>query len=79
MREIVNGIFYVIRLDWTWACCRAICPVGLDLSLVFSVPRRSRFEKINRALVMLDRERSRRHASPNDAIIDSQSVNNDRG
>jgi len=37
--------------------------VGYNLSLVCEVPRRSRFEKINHALVMLDRERVGRHAS----------------
>ena len=35
MREIVNGIFYVMR-----ACCKRFATVGHDLSLVRQVPRR---------------------------------------
>ena len=44
------------------------------LSLVCQFRDDGRFEKINHALVMLDRERIGRQTSPTGAIIDSQSV-----
>ena len=44
------------------------------LSLVRGLARRRSFEKINHVLVMADRERVGREASPSAAIIDSQSV-----
>ena len=49
--------------------------VGHDLSLVRQVPRTDGLlEKINHSLVMADRERVGREASPSGAIFDSQSV-----
>ena len=74
MREIINGIF-----------CHAgglpVAPLPGDLPPWSTIYRwfatfrdEGRFEKINHALVMLDRERVGRQASPTGAIIDSQSV-----
>ena len=48
--------------------------MGDDLPLVRRLARRRRFERINHALVMADREGVGRDASPSAAIIDSQSV-----
>ena len=48
--------------------------MGDCLPLVRSLRDGSVFENINHALVMADRERVGRHASPTAAIIDSQSV-----
>ena len=51
-----------------------LAAVGHDLSLVCQFRDDGRFETINHALVMVDRERVGRDASPSAAIIDSQSV-----
>ena len=48
--------------------------VGHDLSLVAKFRDDGLLEKINHSLVMADRERVGREASPSGAIIDSQSV-----
>src|SRR2546429_1574476 len=48
--------------------------MGDDLPLVATWRDDGRFERINHALVMADRERVGRDASPSAAIIDSQSV-----
>jgi transposase len=54
------------------ACCRKTC--RHDLPLVAAWRDDGRFERMNYALVMADRERVGRDASPSAAIIDSQSV-----
>ena len=60
MREIVNGIFYVMR-----ACCQAICHRGGTIYRWFAKFRDDGLlEKINHSLVMADRERVGREASP---------------
>jgi putative transposase len=75
MREIVNGIFYVMRSGCTWRLLPSDLPPWGTIYRWFAKFRdEARFEKINHALVMLDRERIGRHASPTGAIIDSQSV-----
>ena len=75
MREIVNGIFYVMRSGCTWRLLPSDLPPWGTIYRWFATFRdEARFEKINHALVMLDRERIGRHASPTGAIIDSQSV-----
>src|SRR5277367_4557275 len=75
MREIINGIFYVMRAG----CPRRLLPNDLPpwgtIYRWFAAWRDDgRFEGINHALVMADRERVGRDASPSAAIIDSQSV-----
>jgi putative transposase len=75
MREIVNGIFYVMRSGCTWRLLPSDLPPWGTIYRWFAKFRdEAHFEKINHALVMLDRERIGRHASPTGAIIDSQSV-----
>jgi len=75
MREIINGIFYVMRSGCTWRLLPNDLPPWGTIYRWFAKFRdEARFEKINHALVMLDRERIGRHASPTGAIIDSQSV-----
>lgn len=75
MREIVNAIFYVLRGGIAW---RLLPPDLQPWQTVYGWFSRFRdsalFEKINHALVMVDRERVGREASPTAAIIDSQSV-----
>jgi transposase len=75
MREIINGIFYVMRSGCPWRLLPSDLPPWSTVYRWFATFRDdSRFEKINHALVMLDRERIGRQASPTGAIIDNQSV-----
>jgi transposase len=75
MREIVNGIFYVMRAGCPWRLLPSDLPPWGTIYRWFAAFRDDgRFEKINHALVMVDRERIGRGASPTGAIIDSQSV-----
>lgn len=75
MREIVNGIFYVMRAGCPWRLLPSDFPPWETLYRWFGAFRDDgRFERINHALVMDDRERVGREASPSGAIIDSQSV-----
>lgn len=75
MREIVNAIFYVLRGGVAWRLLPKEFPPKSTVYHWFSVFRdRCVFEKINHALLIEDRERIGRDASPSAAIIDSQSV-----
>jgi len=75
MREIVNAIFYVLRAGCTWRLLPKDFP---PRSTVYGWFLRFRceglFATINHHLVMADRERVGRQASPSAAVIDSQSV-----
>jgi transposase len=75
MREIVNGIFYVLRAGCPWRLLPNDLPPWGTIYRWFAAWRDDgRFERINHALVMADRERVGRDASPTAAIIDSQSA-----
>src|SRR5271170_1425266 len=75
MREIINGIFYVMRAGCPWRLLPNDFPPWGTIYRWFAVCRDDgRFERINHALVMTDRERVGRNASPSAAIIDSQSI-----
>src|SRR6476469_8670055 len=75
MREIINGIFYVMRAGCPWRLLPNDLPPWGTIYRWFAVWRGDgRFETINHVLVMADRERVGRDASPSAAIIDSQSV-----
>jgi transposase len=75
MREIINGIFYVMRAGCPWRLVPSDLPPWETIYRWFAVWRDDgRFERINHALVMADRERVGRDASPSAAIIDSQSA-----
>ena len=75
MREIINAIFYVLRGGISWRLLPSDMPPWQTVYGWFAILRDSFvFEKISHALVMADREREGRHASPTAAIIDSQSV-----
>ena len=75
MREIVNAIFYVLRGGIAWRLLRHCFPPWRTVYGWFIRLRdASTWECINHHLVMLDRERTGREASPSAAIIDSQSV-----
>jgi len=75
MREIVNGIFYVLRGGIPWRLLPKDLPPKSTVYGYFSAWRDSGlFVSINHHLVMLDRERAGREASPSAAVLDSQSV-----
>src|SRR5829696_3953525 len=75
MREIVNAIFYVLRSGCAWR----LLPVSFPpRQTVYGWFLRLRddcvLERLNHHLVMLDRARSGRAASPSAGVLDSQSV-----
>ncbi len=75
MREIVNAIFYVLRGGVAWRMLPQDFPPWPTIYRWFARLRDGAvFERMNHALVMGDRERAGRAASPSAAIIDSQSV-----
>ena len=75
MREIVNALFYVLRGGISWRLMPSDLPPWGTVYRWFAAWRdNGLFERINHALVMADRERIGRDASPSAAIIDSQSV-----
>ena len=75
MREIINAIFHVLRGGIAWRLPPSDFPPWPTVYRWFAAFRDgSVFEKINHALVMADRERIGRDASPSAALIDSQSV-----
>ena len=75
LREIVNAIFYVLRGGIAWRLLPSDFPPWQTVYRWFAAWRDAGvFETINHALVMADRERVGRQASPSAAIIDSQSV-----
>jgi len=75
MREIVNGLFYVMRAGCAWRLMPSDLPPWQTVYRWFAAWRDDgRLEAINHALVMADRERVGREPSPSAAIVDSQSV-----
>ena len=74
-REIMNGIFYILRGGIPWRLMPTDLPPWQTVYRWFAAWRDSGlFETINHALVMSDRERVGREPSPSAAILDSQSV-----
>ena len=64
MREIINGIFYVTRAGCPWRLLPNDLPPWGTIYRWFAAWRDGgRFERINHALVMADRERVGRDAS----------------
>jgi transposase len=75
MREVVNAIFYVMRSGCPWRLLPSDFPPWRTVYRWFAAWRdEGLFERVNHALVMADRARSGREASPTAAVIDSQSV-----
>jgi transposase len=75
MREIMNAIFYVLRAGCAWRLLpKDFPPMTTVYGWFLRFRRQGLFETINHHLVMQDRERARREASPSAAVIDSQSV-----
>ena len=74
-REVVDAIFYVLRGGVPWRMLPPCFPPRQTVYRWFATWRDSGlFETINHHLVMLDRERAGRQASPSAAVLDSQSV-----
>jgi len=75
LREIVNAIFYVLRSGCAWSLLpKDFPPRSTVYGWFLRFRREGLFETINHHLVMKDRERIGREASPSAAVIDSQSV-----
>ncbi len=75
MRDVLNGIFYVLRGGIAWRLLPKDLPPKSTVYGYFSQWRDSGlFVSINHHLVMADRERAGREASPTAAVLDSQSV-----
>ena len=75
MREIVNAICYVLRGGIAWRLMPDSFPPWRTVYRWFARLRDDgTWETINHHLVMRDRERAGREASPTAAVIDSQSV-----
>ncbi len=75
MREIVNAIFYVLRGGIPWRMLPPCFPPRQTVYGWFAAWRDAGvWQSINHHLVMRDRERVGREASPSAAVLDSQSV-----
>ena len=75
MRELMNAIFFVLRGGCPWRMLPEHFPPHQTAYRWFTRFRDDgTWENLNHYLVMLDRERVGREASPSAAIIDSQSV-----
>lgn len=75
MREIMNAIFYVLRAGCAWRLLpKDFPPMTTVYGWFLRFRREGLFKTINQNLVMQDRERAGRQASPSAAVIDSQSV-----
>ena len=75
LREIVNAISYVLRGGIPWRMLPDCFPPHQTVYGWFAAFRDAGiWETLNHQLVILDRERAGREASPSAAVIDSQSV-----
>jgi putative transposase len=75
MRELMNAIFFVLRGGCPWRMLPEHFPPHQTTYRWFTRFRDDgTWETLNHHLVMLDRQRVGREASPSAAIIDSQSV-----
>ena len=75
LRELVNAMFYVLRGGIPWRMLPPCFPPRQTVYGWFATWRDAGvWQSINHCVVMLDRERAGREASPSAAVIDSQSV-----
>lgn len=75
MRELVNAIFYVMRAGCPWRMLPDCFPPWSTVYRWFAILRDADvWKSINHHLVMRDRERVGRDASPSAGVLDSQSV-----
>ncbi len=74
-RLLLEAVLYLLRTGCQWrALPQAFPPYATVQRHFYTWRDAGLFERINPLLVMLDREREGREASPSAAIIDSQSV-----
>lgn len=75
MREVVNGIFYVLRTGIPWRFLpKEFPPWQTVYYYLWAWRREGVLERMNTALREKERERVGREPTPSAAIIDSQSV-----
>ena len=75
LREVLNAIFYVLRGGISWRLLPSDLPPKSTVFRWFAAWRDTGlFETMNHMLVMADRERVGREASPSAVVLDSQSV-----
>lgn len=75
LRELVNAIFYVLRGGIPWRMLPPCFPPRQTVYGWFATWRDAGvWQSINHHLVILDRERVGREASPSAAVVDSQTV-----
>ena len=75
LREILNAIFYVLRGGNAWRLLPSDLPPKSTAFLWFARWRDAGlFEALNHSLVMADRPRVGREASPSAVVLDSQTV-----
>ena len=75
LREVVNAISYVLRCSCPWRLLPSDLPPWRTAYRWFARLRDAgTWQDLNFALLMADRERSGRSASPSAAVLDSQSV-----
>ena len=75
LREVVNAISYVLRCSCPWRLLPKDLPPWRTAYRWFARLRDSgAWQDVNFALLMADRERAGRSASPSAAVMDSQSV-----
>jgi len=74
-RELIEAILYVLRAGCAWRLLpHAFPPWQTVYSYLRRWQREGVWDRIHHTLVMADRERAGREASPTAAILDSQSV-----
>ena len=75
MREVVNGLMYVLSTGCQWrAIPKDLPPKSYGSRLLRSVDLHGTLERIHHALYEQCREQAQREASPTAAIIDSQAM-----
>jgi transposase len=75
MREVVNGLMYVLSTGCQWRAIPKDLPPRSTVYRYFDLWTWSRtLDRIHHALYVTCREKAEREASPTAAIIDSQSV-----
>ena len=75
MRELINAMFFILRGGTPWRMLPTHFPPHQTVYRWFTRFRDDgTWESLNHHLVMLDRERAGREASPSAGVIDTQSV-----
>ena len=75
MREVLNGILYVLRTGCQWRQLpKDLPPHTTVYGYLWEWSRYGILDRMHNALLVAERERQGREASPTAAIIDSQSV-----